>query len=316
MRPDYTVDQVHEAYAEEQHDRWRRLYERQMALVPGRACDEYLVPWRALAYETGIPRFDSVTAPGAATRWQLVASRSRARPRLLRAPRTPALSGHGLDPRGARVRLHRRAGHLPRLLRPRAHAVRPRLRRLHGGVRAGRPQGSRARRPQVAGPALLVHGRVRPRAHPAGAAHLRGGHPLLTGRGRARREQPEAPPLAFDLLRVMRSLYRIDAFQETYFVVEGFRQLFDATAPDFAPLYERLAGLPDVAANAALPGDAPGPARWRRARVARPRSRATVSRRPEATPAAEEAACSRPSPLLLPRRRPQLAGRGPRRSSR
>ena len=74
MRPDYTVDQDHGAYTEAQHDRWRRLYRRQIELVPGRACDEYLGALRALPYEKGIPRFEAVNAPlGAATRWQLVA---------------------------------------------------------------------------------------------------------------------------------------------------------------------------------------------------------------------------------------------------
>jgi phenylalanine-4-hydroxylase len=66
---------------------------------------------------------------------------------------------------------------------------------------------------------------------------------------------PKPRRLAFDLVRVMRSLYRIDAFQETYFVIESFDRLFDATRPDFAPLYRELAGLPELSANAVLPGD-------------------------------------------------------------
>jgi len=53
----------------------------------------------------------------------------------------------------------------------------------------------------------------------------------------------------------MRSLYRIDAFQETYFVIDSFEQLFDATRPDFTPYYQELAGLPDVPAGGALPTD-------------------------------------------------------------
>jgi phenylalanine-4-hydroxylase len=38
----------------------------------------------------------------------------------------------------------------------------------------------------------------------------------------------------------MRTLYKIDTFQETYFVIRDFEQLFDATAPDFTPYYEQL----------------------------------------------------------------------------
>ena len=51
--------------------------------------------------------------------------------------------------------------------------------------------------------------------------------------------------IAFDLERVMRSNYRIDDLQECYFVIESFEQLFEATRPDFTPLYEKLKSLPD-----------------------------------------------------------------------
>ena len=66
---------------------------------------------------------------------------------------------------------------------------------------------------------------------------------------------PAPRRVAFDLVRVMRSRYRIDAYQETYFVVDSFQQLFDATRPDFTPLYRQLASLEDLPADAALPED-------------------------------------------------------------
>ena len=46
--------------------------------------------------------------------------------------------------------------------------------------------------------------------------------------------------MAFDLQRLMRSRYRIDTYQATYFVIDSFQQLFDATAPDFTPVYARV----------------------------------------------------------------------------
>jgi phenylalanine-4-hydroxylase len=74
MRPDHTVEQDHSAYTEAEHDRWRRLYHRQIELVPGRACEEYASALRSLDYEGGIPRFETVNRQlGAATGWQLVA---------------------------------------------------------------------------------------------------------------------------------------------------------------------------------------------------------------------------------------------------
>ena len=71
MRPDHTVEQDHAAYTEAEHDRWRRLYHRQIELVPGRACEEYASALRSLDYEGGIPRFETVNRQlGAATGWQ------------------------------------------------------------------------------------------------------------------------------------------------------------------------------------------------------------------------------------------------------
>ena len=58
-------------------------------------------------------------------------------------------------------------------------------------------------------------------------------------------ESPVPNRIGFDLLRIMRTKYRIDDFQETYFVIDSFDQLFDATRPDFTPYYADLAGKPD-----------------------------------------------------------------------
>ena len=66
---------------------------------------------------------------------------------------------------------------------------------------------------------------------------------------------PAPRRLAFDLLRVMRTEYRIDRFQDTYFVIDGFDRLFAATSPDFTPLYRRLEVLPDIAPDGTAPGD-------------------------------------------------------------
>jgi phenylalanine-4-hydroxylase len=47
--------------------------------------------------------------------------------------------------------------------------------------------------------------------------------------------------LGFDLKRIMRTRYRIDTYQKTYFVIDSYEQLMEATRPDFTPIYERLA---------------------------------------------------------------------------
>ena len=61
--------------------------------------------------------------------------------------------------------------------------------------------------------------------------------------------------IAFDLLRVMRTRYRIDDYQESYFVIDSFEQLFAATQPDFTPYYAALAKLSDLEPGELLADD-------------------------------------------------------------
>jgi phenylalanine-4-hydroxylase len=61
--------------------------------------------------------------------------------------------------------------------------------------------------------------------------------------------------IGFDLERIMRTRYRIDTYQKTYFVIDSFEQLMQATEPDFAPIYARLASEPSHPAGAVLDGD-------------------------------------------------------------
>ena len=53
----------------------------------------------------------------------------------------------------------------------------------------------------------------------------------------------------------IRDSYKIDTFQETYFVIDSFKQLFDATEPDFTPYYETLRSRRDLAANEVIAED-------------------------------------------------------------
>ena len=55
-----------------------------------------------------------------------------------------------------------------------------------------------------------------------------------------------------------RTRYRIDSFQKTYFVIDSFEQLMDATRPDFTPIYARLATQDSLPAGGVQPGDRVG----------------------------------------------------------
>ena len=69
-------------------------------------------------------------------------------------------------------------------------------------------------------------------------------------------DDPSPNRIAFDLMRVMRTHYRIDDYQQSYFVIPSFAALLDATvAVDFAPVYAALEALDDLAPDAVLAED-------------------------------------------------------------
>ena len=67
----------------------------------------------------------------------------------------------------------------------------------------------------------------------------------------------EPQRIRFDLERMMRTRYKIDSYQATYFVIDSFEQLFEATAPDFTPIYASVAHAGELEATARVAGDRP-----------------------------------------------------------
>jgi phenylalanine-4-hydroxylase len=257
MRPDYTVDQDYGAYTEAEQDRWRRLYRRQIELVPGRACDEYATALHGLDYAAGIPRFEAVSRKlEAATGWRLVAVPGLV-PDLVffehlagrRFPvtwwiREESEFDYIVEPDV----FHDFFGHVPMLFTPFFADYMQAYGR--GGLKAEGLGALRwlSRLYWYTVEFGLVRG-------PHGLRNYGAGILSSPSEIDYAVRSPTPRRLAFDLVRIMRTLYRIDAFQETYFVIDSFEQLLEATAPDFAPLYARLADLPDLAADAALPED-------------------------------------------------------------
>ncbi|HEX3920142.1 MAG TPA: phenylalanine 4-monooxygenase [Caulobacteraceae bacterium] len=69
-------------------------------------------------------------------------------------------------------------------------------------------------------------------------------------------DDPAPPRIAFDMRRVMRTRYKIDAFQPAYFVIDSFEGLLKQTLEtDFGPLYRALEGEPDIEPGAVVAGD-------------------------------------------------------------
>ncbi|GGJ95368.1 phenylalanine 4-monooxygenase [Luteimonas terricola] len=68
-------------------------------------------------------------------------------------------------------------------------------------------------------------------------------------------ESPAPNRIGFDLERIMRTRYRIDTYQKTYFVIDSFEQLMAATDPDFTPIYARLSEQDSIPAGTVLESD-------------------------------------------------------------
>ena len=76
------------------------------------------------------------------------------------------------------------------------------------------------------------------------------------GESRFALDDPSPNRIALDLKRVMRTRYKIDDYQQTYFVIDSYEDLLRQTLEtDFAPLYAELEGEPDLATDAVLPTD-------------------------------------------------------------
>jgi phenylalanine-4-hydroxylase len=257
MRPDGTVEQDWGAYSEAQHELWRRLYRRQAELVPRYACDEFLESLATLDSGRGIPRFDAVnTRLARATGWQVVAV-----PGLLpdatffdhlagrRFPvtvwlREPAEFDYIVEP----DLFHDFFGHVPLLFDPVFADYLEAYGR--GGVKARGLDALDflARLYWYTVEFGLVETPKGLRTYGAG---------ILSSGGEIGYAIDSVRPnrLGFDLARIMQTRYKIDTFQETYFVIRNFRELFEATAPDFTPLYAALRSREPHAAATVLASD-------------------------------------------------------------
>lgn len=68
-------------------------------------------------------------------------------------------------------------------------------------------------------------------------------------------ESPSPHRIKFDLKRVLQTHYQIDDFQDNYFVIDSFKQLFNETYVDFDPLYKELADAPVYKPGDLVDGD-------------------------------------------------------------
>ena len=257
-RGDFVIDQGWSAYTGEHHAIWRTLFERQAKLLPGRACGEYLRGLAQLGVAAdGIPDFErlsDILEP--ATGWRIVAVPGLVPDetffRHLANRRFPATNWirapEQMDYLQEPDVFHDVLGHVPMLIHPVFADYLAAYGR--GGLKAA-GLGALHRLSRLYW-YTVEFGLIR---RPEGLRIYGSG--ILSSRTESVYclDDPRPRRLAFDLRRVMRTEYRIDRFQDTYFVIDGFDQLFEATRPDFTPLYSELEDLPDIAPDCTVPGD-------------------------------------------------------------
>lgn len=241
--PKYIGDQGWENYTSEEHGVWKTLFERQKEIVKGRACREYLDGIAALEMdETQIPNFEEASKIlKAKTGWEVVAVKGL-------IPDLPffQLLAERKFPAGNFIRkpeqmdyieepdvFHDFFGHVPLLANPifadymEAYGKGGLKAHEHGTIT------NLARLYWYTVEFGLIQQDDGMRIYGAG---------ILSSPGETKFAVESDSPnrIGFDLKRVMQTNYRVDDYQQSYFVIDSFDQLFSETYADFSKLYEEI----------------------------------------------------------------------------
>jgi phenylalanine-4-hydroxylase len=241
---DFTINQVWDAYTPEEHAVWDLLYKRQAALLPGRTTDDFLEGLQKLSLnDGGIPDLEKLNPKlEALTGWTVVMV-----PHLVPDDVFFEHLANRRFPAGRFIRkreqldylqepdiFHDIFGHVPLLTQPvfadymQAYG--------QGGLRALRHNALKnlARLYWYTVEFGLIQ-------TPEGLRHYGAGIVSSYGEAQFSLESDSPHRIKFDLMRVMQTDYKIDDYQDCYFVINSFDELFDATQQDFAPIYKALA---------------------------------------------------------------------------
>jgi phenylalanine-4-hydroxylase len=246
---DWTIPQDWGHYSPDDHAVWDTLFARQAAMLPGRASAAFLRGLDVLKLsKPGIPDFAELSARlMAVTGWRVVAV-----PGLIPdevffdhlANRT-FVAGNFIRRRDQLDYLqepdvfHDVFGHVPMLADPVFADYMVAYGK--GGQRAG-SLGALKRLARLYW-YTVEFGLV----EEAGALRIYGSG-IVSSRGESlfALDDPSPNRIGFDLKRVMRTEYRIDDYQQSYFVIPSFDELLRVTIEtDFAPVYAALEGMSD-----------------------------------------------------------------------
>ena len=257
---DWTIPQDWDAFTADEHAMWDRLFARQSEMLPGRASEAFLRGIDVLRLEKpGIPDYRELNARlMAATGWQVVAVPGLVPDDVFfdhlanrRFPagnfiRTPEQLDYLEEPDV----FHDVFGHVPMLADPVFADYM--VAYGEGGLRSLKFDALK----QLARLYwyTVEFGLIRE----AGGLRIYGAGIVSSFAESVFALDSDSPNrIGFDLARVMRTDYRIDDFQQNYFVIDSLEQLLDTTVnTDFAPLYAANAALPPIPIADILPGDA------------------------------------------------------------
>ena len=255
---DYTVQQPLHLYTEQDHQTWRTLYARQAQLLNGRACDEYLRGLQQLRMShERVPDFNELNdILRAHTGWQIVAVNGLVPDEVFfdhlanrRFPctwwmRRPEQMDYLQEPDC----FHDVFGHVPLLINP----------VFADYMQAYGEGGLKAERLQVLPLLALLYWYTVEFGLIQTADGLRiYGAGIVSSKAESLYSLDSDAPhrVGFDLRRILRTEYKIDDVQKTYFVIRDFAQLFDQTRADFTLIYDELKALPSFSADQIQVGD-------------------------------------------------------------
>lgn len=242
-KADGTIDQGWSNYSATEHTTWKTLYNRQMGLLPGRVCDEYLEGVKTLGiHADAIPKFEELTAIlKPRTGWEIVAVPglipSKPFFTLLANRRFPVTNWirkpEEMDYLEEPDLFHDLFGHVPLLTNP-----------VYGDFIAAYGRGGLKAMENKSLRFItrlfwysIEFGLLKT---PEGLRFYGAGIASSRGESLYALDSDSPNRLGFDIMRMMQTQYRIDDYQETYFVIDDFEQLFAATKPDFIPYYDEL----------------------------------------------------------------------------
>jgi phenylalanine-4-hydroxylase len=256
---DYLLDQGFENYTDADHSTWRTLARRQREILKGRIADQFLEGLDRLGIgEEGIPDFRVMNGRlKAVTGWEVVAV-----PGLIPDLAFFRLLADRKFPAGFWIRkpeqidyieepdiFHDVFGHVPLIMQP-----------IYADYLAAYGR---------AGLVAAEHGALKRLARlywytvefglaqtPEGLRIVGAGIASSPGETVFALESQSPNRVGFDLGRVMRTLYRIDDFQETYFVLDGVEAWPGLDLDRLIPLWKELEAQEDIQPGDPQPDDA------------------------------------------------------------